>query len=277
MYVGWFVGPTRYSLRRLPSAAVMASQLRLSVLNIYYRYDPITDSDTSRLLVLEPGQGKDPLVGKLATLDLRQPVAYEAVSYTWGNESTQDQITLESKRLDLTPSLGTALRRLRLRDRQRVIWVDQISINQKDTVERSNQVGLMNGIYRKATKVLVWLGEGPDGHGAKALRFMKSLDAIFKDELLNELFRQQGEQLDWFPEEHWAALRKLLQNPWVRNSQDFFLPGLPNPATARGLVRRRAHISFSFHGFGYPRRSGPRPRRRCSLGTSPSIGSSCIP
>lgn len=80
----------------------------------------------------------------------------------------------------------------------------------------------MNNIYRNAARVLIWLGEDPSRHGEKALRFMKSLDAIFKDDLLHKLFREQGEQLDWFPKEYWESLRKVTENPWVRKSQDPF-------------------------------------------------------
>lgn len=194
----------------------MAKKQLLSVLSIYYQYGPITRPNTSRLLILEPGRDQDPLVGHLATLDLDQPVPYEAISYTWGKEGVLDRITLDDKRLDLTPNLGTALRRMRRENMSRAIWVDQICINQKDTVERGSQVNLMNTIYRKAAKVLVWLGEDPERQGEKALRFMKSLDAIFNDSLLNELFLKQGDQLDWFPKEHWTSLSKLMDNPWVR-------------------------------------------------------------
>lgn len=78
-------------------AVIMASQQRLSVLNNYYRYDPIRRPRTTRVLILNPGRSLDPLSGRLATLDLDGPVKYEAVSYTWGKESTQDQITLRGQ------------------------------------------------------------------------------------------------------------------------------------------------------------------------------------
>jgi hypothetical protein len=219
----------------------MVKQPRLSVLSIYYQYDPIARPDTSRLLVLEPGRAQDPLVGSLTTLDLRKPVSYEAVSYTWGKDGVVDQITLDGKRLDLTPNLGAALRRLRRADASRVIWVDQISINQKDTVERGSQVGLMNSIYRRATRVLVWLGEDPSRQGEKALRFMRSLDAIFKDSLLYDLFKKQGDHLDWFPNEYWESLSKLMSNSWVRKQQT---PISPVDLFVR-LFGRRAHKKFA--------------------------------
>ena len=41
----------------------------------------------------------------------------------------------------------------------RTLWVDSICINQRDDDERSQQVRLMDWIYRKASAVLIWLGE----------------------------------------------------------------------------------------------------------------------
>ncbi|KAB8199253.1 hypothetical protein BDV34DRAFT_231396 [Aspergillus parasiticus] len=53
---------------------------------------------------------------------------------------------------------GKALPRgLRL-SAQRPMWIDSISINQKDATERNRQVALMTDIYTKAMSVVVWLG-----------------------------------------------------------------------------------------------------------------------
>jgi hypothetical protein len=41
----------------------------------------------------------------------------------------------------------------------RVLWVDQICINQTDVPERSSQVLLMRDFYKRATRTRIWLGE----------------------------------------------------------------------------------------------------------------------
>lgn len=41
-------------------------------------------------------------------------------------------------------------------------WIDAICINQKDKMEKSKQVRLMESIYRSANRVIVWLGESDD-------------------------------------------------------------------------------------------------------------------
>jgi hypothetical protein len=54
-------------------------------------------------------------------------------------------------------NLWLALQHLRSSQR-RVFWIDAICVNQEDKSERSHQVGLMETIYTRATKVHVWLG-----------------------------------------------------------------------------------------------------------------------
>jgi len=41
------------------------------------------------------------------------------------------------------------------------LWIDQICINQEDPNERSDQVGIMDKIYKRANMVLIWLGCDP--------------------------------------------------------------------------------------------------------------------
>lgn len=57
------------------------------------------------------------------------------------------------------PSLYAALKRLRDRDRDRLLWIDQLCINQDDNKEKSVQVVLMTEIYENAQQTVVWLGE----------------------------------------------------------------------------------------------------------------------
>lgn len=61
----------------------------------------------------------------------------------------------------VTQNLHAALKRLRLQNQSRVLWVDAICINQDDTSEKSFQVAMMSQIYSKTTKGLLWLGEEP--------------------------------------------------------------------------------------------------------------------
>lgn len=58
-----------------------------------------------------------------------------------------------------TPQLLMTLRRLRLQSSPRLLWIDQLCINQDNLEERGFQVQLMGSIYRAARRVITYLGE----------------------------------------------------------------------------------------------------------------------
>ncbi|KZL81841.1 hypothetical protein CI238_01793 [Colletotrichum incanum] len=120
-----------------------------------------------RILRLLPGAYGDPIRGKLLTKDLAFKPEYEALSYTWADQSgdtSRSQWIFLGKRWDImtiTVNCANALRRLRYPGWSRDVWVDAICINQEDDSERSHQVGLMQNIYANALRVLIYLGEDP--------------------------------------------------------------------------------------------------------------------
>lgn len=84
---------------------------------------------------------------------------YEALSYTWkGKSSSSKVIVSQTHAISITKNLENALRRFRLADRPRRLWINALSINQNDDKEKSHQIPLMTDIYRGAATVLVWLG-----------------------------------------------------------------------------------------------------------------------
>jgi len=85
---------------------------------------------------------------------------YEALSYTWGEEDATRTIELNHRSFRVRKNLYDALYHLRNNEKERVIWVDAICINQNDNDERSCQVSIMPSIYSRAQKVLVWLRLG---------------------------------------------------------------------------------------------------------------------
>ena len=90
-------------------------------------------------------------------------LCYEALSYTWGSTEDRAYILCNGHRKAVTPNLEGALRQLRQPVEPRFIWVDALSINQDDARERGHQVRLMRSIYKRASRVLVWLGEDSSG------------------------------------------------------------------------------------------------------------------
>ncbi|KAF9764056.1 hypothetical protein IL306_002898 [Fusarium sp. DS 682] len=84
-------------------------------------------------------------------------LAYEALSYVWGEPEFSEPIILNDHIFFITPSLKYILSCLRRKDQDLVIWVDAICINQSDIEERGHQVALMREIYSNCQRDIAWL------------------------------------------------------------------------------------------------------------------------
>lgn len=94
----------------------------------------------------------------LVSADENKNPHYEALSYTWSGADTK--IQCNDIEFNTTSNLRNALTQLRLTDRCRYIWADQICINQSDSDEKErNQIPLLPQIYANAQRVLIWLGK----------------------------------------------------------------------------------------------------------------------
>lgn len=123
----------------------------------------------TRVLVIEAGT-RDEQIGctlePMEILGVREqdestPVErrlYEALSYTWGDATKCRTIECNGKHFGVSQNLFDALINIRLSDKSRTIWIDALCINQENDAEKSEQVQYMYGIYRAATRVIVWLG-----------------------------------------------------------------------------------------------------------------------
>ena len=134
-----------------------------------YRKCPVVEPGVIRLLTLSQGAGDVPLHGYLrsSNLDSDHP-DFEALSYTWADlderriRSGIIYLGDEWLPLSLTANCEAALRRLRDSERQRILWIDAICINQGSSEERSHQVQMMQSIYKAASEVLVFLGQSDE-------------------------------------------------------------------------------------------------------------------
>lgn len=123
-------------------------------------YQPLdSHGEEIRLVTLQQGQFHDAIHCHLSKVSLKEGPSYQALSYTWGQPNSTLEIYLNKRPHQVTTNLEAALRRLRLATTPRALWIDALCINQTDILERNSQVMHMNGIYRKASKVVVWLGE----------------------------------------------------------------------------------------------------------------------
>jgi hypothetical protein len=164
------------------------------------------DPKKIRLLKLHGGDGQD----INATLIVRNgQEKYEALSYTWGTEEATSVIQIyageEIYKVNITPSLASALRQLRLPRGPRLLWIDQLCINQSDHSEKTSQVPNMASIYNEAFNVCVWLGDDTKNNAETALRFVKRI--LDLDE-----FERLVESAEFA--EDWKALFDLMTRPW---------------------------------------------------------------
>ena len=123
-------------------------------------YRPLTTRQF-RLLTLLPGSEATPIQTTLQHVSLEDKPTFDALSYEWGLESTNNsEIFVDKELLTIRHNLWLFLKRLRAFSQSaQVIYVDAICINQRDGEEKGRQVALMSEIYMRAKRVLVWLGE----------------------------------------------------------------------------------------------------------------------
>ncbi|KAH8623668.1 hypothetical protein IG631_21373 [Alternaria alternata] len=126
-------------------------------------YEPIdSENGEIRLVELLPGCYDDVIRLNLHMKNLSDKPNYEALSYAWGTTPSSNRAIINGCPVPVRDSLDLGLRRLRLADQPRTLWVDALCINQSDVRERSHQVQQMCRIYKSAQQVVVWLGEWPD-------------------------------------------------------------------------------------------------------------------
>ncbi|KAH8664888.1 heterokaryon incompatibility protein-domain-containing protein [Ilyonectria robusta] len=136
--------------------------------------------DEIRIVELHPANQGSALRWETRVVSLASSPEFEALSYVWG--SPLDVVEVPGSSIKITKSLYAALHRLRLEDETRLLWVDQMCINQNDIKEKASQVQLMRAIYSKCTRCLIWMGQAdvscPLSDAAKAVSFLEYLAAL---------------------------------------------------------------------------------------------------
>ena len=120
-----------------------------------------TNQNLIRLLRLGPASSDDDeITCSFVIASLDEKPEFEALSYTWGDVNDTRPVEVEGSALPVTSNLHSALRHLRLKDKERTLWVDALCINQADFKEKMHQVSRMSSIYGQASQVVVQLSEG---------------------------------------------------------------------------------------------------------------------
>ena len=136
-------------------------------LNLGKLYLPLDrDNNEIRLLRLFGSQDGSLTRCHLETFKLDEAPVFTALSYSWGNPSSQHRICLDGHVTQVTANLHRLLQSLTTlhskdkRNPQEWLWIDALCIDQDSTEERGHQVQLFSRIYSRAEEVLAWLGPG---------------------------------------------------------------------------------------------------------------------
>ena len=133
--------------------------------------------------------------------------AYDALSYVWGSLQPEVPITCDGKSCLISRSLDQALRSLRQKEKPLYMWIDAMCINQKNVLERNEQVARMKQIYQCAEKVCIWLGDN-DEETYLVLRLLEA----HRKKAHEPWFSVRTEFGPHAPE--WAAMIRWLNRPW---------------------------------------------------------------
>lgn len=128
----------------------------------YRRLNP--ESHETRLLQVQKSTDESaPITLALRHASLDDGQLFNALSYTWGDETPTTQIAIHDGVTQGIVPVRRNLFEFLKEARQSTepwslewIWIDQISINQSDHSERCHQVGQMRRLYSIAQATLVW-------------------------------------------------------------------------------------------------------------------------
>jgi hypothetical protein len=125
------------------------------------RYQALPDEKACiRLLRILTADEKDPLKCEMTIFAKDQAPPYCAISYTWGDATTNISIIVNEQRLEVRGNCEYALRQAALFDITQYFWIDAVCINQEDIVEKGHQVAGMGWVFEFAKLTLACVGRG---------------------------------------------------------------------------------------------------------------------
>ncbi|OHF02515.1 hypothetical protein CORC01_02210 [Colletotrichum orchidophilum] len=133
----------------------------------------------SVVTVSPPSELDDPLKCELRSMQMgtssEDTGSCEAVSYVWGVRHSEHPIEYNGCQVDVRENHLKALRLLGYLNREHLLWIDAICINQASVPGKSAQVALMEDVYRLHYRRSVCTGTSKSSY-----------------EILHSLFRRKG-------------------------------------------------------------------------------------
>lgn len=127
-----------------------------------YTYDPLSKPTSFRLLNILPERHQGLIQIKMRDEDTGTRPFYRCLSYIWGENTTTQDILVNSRLLGVRQNLHDFLALAATRKVRTSLWMDTICIDQEDLDERAQQVQNMGDIYGSAHQVIIWLNRTID-------------------------------------------------------------------------------------------------------------------
>lgn len=202
----YFLRDWRYILAsrslRVIDAIASLSQIAHSATYQYHSLD--TADQEFRLVHIRRRRLGRPLECSIETIPFQTAPVYEAISYTWSNQQPEHPILFQGRILHVTANVRQILNDISSFQRDRWLWIDIVCINQTDPAEKQNQVEMMGEIYRRAKRVICWLGHH-DSQASDWKRVLNLATALPKATLV------AGSKRDWL------AFERVFAHPyWQR-------------------------------------------------------------
>lgn len=151
---------------------------------------------------------------------------YETLSYCWGPTAGKVSISCNGRRFEITTTLASALRLLRKGHESRMLWIDQIAINQGDDEEKTEQVALMRDIFQRSKRTIAWLGD-PSSTSDVAIDYCNrmlsdevlshpALETLVEENALRQVYgsRRKNRGVTEATSAEAVALARLMKRPW---------------------------------------------------------------
>ncbi|KAI1326464.1 heterokaryon incompatibility protein-domain-containing protein [Xylariaceae sp. FL0255] len=229
MYVGWvnFVEEAEIEIMGSPKSLHIGPLRRIGTeaKGVYRALD--AEMGEIRILRLHPGAENTEIRCSLeyASLFYAELIGFEALSYCWGDQTKHQTVKIvttdqggEATAVDITitESLYFALHGLRSHEGVRTLWIDALCINQRDIDERNHQVSVMQQIYSKAQRVVIWLGK-------EYLQFTESIGQIQgflrlragdREKFDSNLSLEKPHGFEGFEQYQYSFMARIFNNPW---------------------------------------------------------------
>ncbi|MCJ1444689.1 MAG: hypothetical protein MMC23_005191 [Stictis urceolatum] len=156
-----------------------------------FEYEKLPSDRHVRLLHLESN-----VSWRLTSVSLDSNPIYTALSYTWEPNAAAHPIVCNGKLLDIPMNCYEALGSLQHSNffrRNQTVWVDALCIDSNNDVECQQQGMLMEEIYRRAARAIVWLGKDKSNSAETMNSQSKSISLLTFDDVSGSTVREA----DW--------------------------------------------------------------------------------